>query len=262
YAYLNVFLLACFNSCNFDDAILLRFLKILDKYLFAVEFFTAELIDESEIKTLDFSDTIIKLSSGNMVIKGVIEKLEKLYNFMITSEELRQRSISYYHHNGFYHISWLRYFLCEYEFDLMKKSKCNIIKLDRCIYYEKGYNSIEHILPENSHYQYWLKLYKEFNSKQREKCKNSLGNFVAISKEKNSKLGNLPFPEKKSNNQNTVGYKYGTYAEIELTQYDDWNAYDILNRGVKLITFLNERWGIKIGSKKDKKYFLGLDFLD
>lgn len=37
----------------------------------------------------------------------------------------------------------------------------------------------------------------------------------------------------------------------------------ILKRGLMLITFLNERWGIRVGNgKKDDKYkFLGLQFL-
>ena len=87
---------------------------------------------------------------------------------------------------------------------------------------------------------------------------------MAISAEKNGKLGNKPFPEKKSNKENTVGYKYGSYAEIELTEYDDWDAAAILDRGMKLVNFLFERWGIKAGkgTKEDKQRFLGLYFLN
>lgn len=37
----------------------------------------------------------------------------------------------------------------------------------------------------------------------------------------------------------------------------------IEERGLKLIAFLSERWGIKIGNgkKDDKRKFLGLDFV-
>ena len=87
---------------------------------------------------------------------------------------------------------------------------------------------------------------------------------MAISTEKNGKLGNKPFSEKKSNKENPVGYKYGSYAEIELTEYDDWNADAILKRGMKMTAFLLERWGIKLGrgTKEDKQRFLGLYFMN
>lgn len=262
-SYLNVFLLACFRSCKNNTKILLNFLKILEKYLFLLEFYDADAIEEIDIKLLNFPETVIKLNKGELVIQGVIDKLNKLYESLISSAELNRKTILYYSRNGFYRTSWIRYYLCEYEFALMKKSKSNIDKLNRWEIYEKGYNSIEHIYPENSHCRYWIDLFKEYNFKQKNALKNSLGNFVVISSEKNGKLGNKPFPEKKSNKQNTVGYKYGTYAEIEISEYEDWDSKAILNRGLRLVAFLNERWGIKIGNgkKEDKIKFLGLEFL-
>ncbi len=241
----------------------MKYLKALEKYMFVLEFFDGEAIHELDINHISFYEMVIKLNSGDMVISGVIEKLNKTYSQLISSSEVIRRTIRYYNRVGFYECSWLRYFLCEYELKLMKTSKSNISKLDREIFYNNGYNSIEHIYPENSHYRYWLNLYNKYNTKQRSSLKNSLGNFVAISSNKNSKIGNLPFPDKKSNTENSLGYQYGTYAEIELIQYNDWGAEEILHRGLKLISFLHERWGIKIGSgkKEDKKMFLGLEFL-
>lgn len=263
FSYLNVFLLACFRACKDNPKILLDFLKILEKYLFAIEFYEGEAIEEVDIKLLNFSETVIKLNKGEWVIKGVIDKLKRMYDTLINSTELNRVTVLYYSKNGFYRTSWIRYFLCEYEFSLMKKSKSNIVKLNRWELYGKGYNSIEHIYPENSHASYWINLFKKYSSKEKNALKNSLGNFVAISSDKNGRLGNKSFPEKKSNKQNPVGYKYGTYAEIEISEYEDWDAQSILNRGLKLVAFLNERWGIKIGNgkKEDKIRFLGLEFL-
>lgn len=264
YSYLNVFMLACFRGCISKENVLLKFLKALEKYLFAIEFYDGEAIDEVDIKCIDLADLVIKLNRGDMVINGVIDKIQKVYEQLISNIELSKSAIRFYGKNGFYNrTSWLRYFLCEYEYSLMKKSKNNIERLNRWEMYEKEYNSIEHIYPEKSHYAYWLDMFKEFDTKQKNVLKNSLGNFVAIASDKNGKLGNKPFPEKKSNKENPVGYKYGTYAEIELTEYEDWDAKAILNRGLKLVNFLYERWGIKIGSgkKDDKQKFLGLDFL-
>lgn len=263
FSYLNVFLLACFRASKNNSKTLLFFLKVLEKYLFAIQFYDSEGLDETDIKLLNFSEVVIKLNKGEWVIQGVIDKLKKLYEVIINSTELNRKTVLCYSKNGFYHTSWIRYYLYEYEFSLMKKSKSNIDKLNRWEVYEKGYNSIEHIYPENSHCKYWIDLFKEYNPKQKNALKNSLGNLVAISTEKNGKLGNKSFPEKKSNKQNPVGYKYGTYAEIEVSEYEDWDAKAILNRGLKLITFLNERWGIRIGNgkKEDKLKFLGLEFL-
>lgn len=263
FSYFNVFLLACFRACRNNDKVLLNFLKILEKYLFAIEFYDGEVIEETDINLLNFSEAVIKLNKGEWVIQGIIDKLKKIYESLLNSAEINRKTLLYYSRNGFYRTSWIRYFLCEYEFSLMKKSKTNIYKLNRNEIYERGYNSIEHIYPENSHCRYWIDLFKEYIPKQKNALKNSLGNFVAISSEKNGKLGNKPFPEKKSNKQNPVGYKYGTYAEIELVEYEDWDSEAILSRGLKLIAFLTERWGIKIGNgkKEDKIKFLGLGFL-
>ena len=161
--------------------------------------------DEKAIREQIFPETVIKLNKGELVIQGVIEKLNKLCKSLISSTELNRKTILYYSRNGFYRTSLIRYYLCEYEFALMKKSKSNIDKMNRWEIYEKGYNSIEHIYPENSHCRYWIDLFKEYNSKQKNALKNSFGNFVVTSSEKNGKLGNKPFPEKKSNKQNTVG---------------------------------------------------------
>lgn len=261
---LNVFLLACFKSSKNNSKMLLNFFKVLENYLFAIEFYDKEGIEEIDIKLLSFSDAVIRLNKGEWVIQGVTDKMKKIYELLISSEELNKKTVLYYSKNGFYQMSWIRYFLCEYEFSLMKKSKSNLEKLNRWEIYERSYNSIEHIYPENSHSKYWIELFKDYNSKQKNALKNSLGNFVAISSEKNGKLGNKSFPEKKSNKQNPVGYKYGTYAEIEISEYEDWDAKAILSRGLKLVAFLNERWGIKVanGKKEGRLKFLGLEFLE
>ena len=198
YSYLNVFMLACFKACMNDGKKLLRFLKALEKYLFALEFYDNEILEEADVRYyVNWSELVKKLNKGDLVINGVIEKLEKLYTSMISNGEVAKRTMEYYGKNGFYRTGWLKYFLYEYEVSLMKKSRSNIEKLNRWDYYNRrAYNSIEHIYPENSHYQYWINMFKCFDSKKKNSLKNSLGNFVAISIEKNSKLGNKPFPEK------------------------------------------------------------------
>lgn len=167
FSYLNVFLLACFRACNNNNKTLLNFLKILEKYLFSIEFYDGEAIEELCINLFNFAEAVVKLNKGEWVIQGIIDKLKKLYESLVNSTELNKKTVLYYSKNGFYRTSWLRYFLCEYEYSLMKKSKTNINKLNRWEIYERGYNSIEHIYPENSHNKYWIELFREYTSKQK-----------------------------------------------------------------------------------------------
>ncbi len=91
--------------------------------------------------------------------------------------------------------------------------------------------------------------------------RHSLGNLLPLSKPKNSSLSNKPFPEKVDGKQHpAVGYRYGCYAENEVSQQKDWTPQNILDRGIKLLEFMDSRWGIKIGDEQHKTQMLGLNF--
>ncbi|MDR3586078.1 MAG: DUF262 domain-containing HNH endonuclease family protein [Desulfosporosinus sp.] len=259
---IKVLLLACLKNSE-NEGITLKLLKALELYLFLRLLYPYETFSETDRYEVDFEDIIIKLQNAEISINNFTEKLNKISAFITSSIEINQKLINFYRRMGFYQTNFLKYFLCEYELDLMKQSKTMIVKLDRDVLFDNGYNSMEHIYPQNAHHKYWLDMFSDFSAKERGSLRNSLGNFVVLSSPKNSKLSNKPFPEKKCNPQNTIGYKYGTYAEIELTDYENWGAGEILERGIKLISFLHRRWGIKIGSGKkiDKKDFLGLSFI-
>lgn len=257
-----VLLLACLQRCTDEDS-LIKFLKSFERFLFLCDFIPFECYNRDfNMINLDVSDLLRKLNKGDITITGIREKIERLTNGLIEDEKINQSVISYYNKFGFYDEEFLRYFLCEYELHLQNISKTSISKLDRDVFFSKGYDSIEHIYPQRARKSYWVDMFNEFSQKQKGALRNSLGNFVAVSKIKNGRLANLPFPEKQDGNANHVGYRYGTYAEIELTCYSDWGPSEILNRGLKLVTFLQNRWGYKIGTTKaDKIKFLGLSFL-
>ena len=89
YSYLNVFMLACFKASKNDDKKLLKFLKTLEKYLFVIEFFDGEAMEDVEIKFVNWAEIVIKLNKGDMVINGVIDKLEKTLFDSHNSDEYR-----------------------------------------------------------------------------------------------------------------------------------------------------------------------------
>jgi hypothetical protein len=100
-----------------------------------------------------------------------------------------------------------------------------------------------------------------FTLSQKKSLKNSLGNLLPLSKPKNSSLSDKSFLEKKDNDNNTVGYIYGSFAENKVAKKNDWTPQDILERGIELMEFMESRWKIKIGNQKEKIEFLRLEFL-
>lgn len=260
---IKILLLACLEKYE-NESTLLKLLKSLEKYLFIMSVCTYECLTESDQVEVNFEEMVIKIENGDIKICDIQEKLDKTSNFITSSLEISKKLIDFYGKKGFYQSDFLKYFLCEYEVYLMKQSKTIIEKLNRDVLFSNGYNSIEHIYPQNAHHKYWTSMFDSYSTKEKNSLRNSLGNFVIVSLPKNSKLGNKPFNEKKCNYQNSMGYKYGTYAEIELTNYENWGADEILERGIKLLNFLSQRWGIKIGTgkKSDKNKFLGLSFMN
>ncbi len=257
-----VLLLACLRKSG-SDADLIKFLKVFERYLFIRMFIPPECYRRNyEMIDLDVNDTLYKLNKNDTTIMDLREKIIQILNALIADEKTSTDIIEYYGKYGFYGEDFLRYFLCEYELHLQNMSKTSIAKLDRDIYFSKGYDSIEHVFPKRARHNYWSIRFGKYTQRQRTSLLNSLGNLVAVSMVKNGRLANLPFPEKRDGKANHIGYRYGTYAEIELAEYADWGPKEILERGLKLAVFLQDRWGIKIGTtKQDKIKFLGLAFL-
>ena len=125
----------------------------------------------------------------------------------------------------------------------------------------KDYVTIEHIFPQNDDDSYWKKLYKQYDDEHKNYLNHSLGNLLPLSRERNSTFQNYSFPIKK-NNGNGVGYYNGSHSEIEVNENNnDWNAQDILERGLEMLDFMENRWNISIGDKQKKIELLHLGFL-
>jgi hypothetical protein len=166
--------------------------------------------------------------------------------------------------DGFYNWSGLRYFLFEYNLDLQRHSKTDRPKIFWPEFTERreDYVSVEHIYPQQARDRYWTSRFEGLSQKQRSTLRNSLGNLLPLSKPKNSSLSNKAFPEKvDGRDEPVVGYRYGCYAENEVPSCPEWTPREILRRGLKLLSFMEKRWGLDIGDEKQKKLMLGLDFV-
>jgi uncharacterized protein with ParB-like and HNH nuclease domain len=235
----------------------LKFLKALEKYSFVSTLigghyiiskdFSEKIMDTTSNRT---TDSIVKLLEGR--ITEIIEKPTEDY-VSLTNRIERQ---------GFYEWPGIRYFLYEYELSLKEKSKSKKEKIDWSQYIKESedFVSVEHIYPQNATLKYWKDRFSGFNRTEKRILRDSLGNLLPLSKPKNSSLQNKGFVDKIDNGDG-VGYRYGSYAENAVSAKSEWTPAQILERGIALLNFMEERWGIDLGSKDDKVKILKLDFL-
>lgn len=165
---------------------------------------------------------------------------------------------------GYYDWTPLVNVLYEYECNARKKAKATESKLiweDLIINGENQFGSIEHIYPQQPKDNYWTSRYKKYTLAQRKTLANSIGNLVLIPGAKNSSLGNKPFPEKCGGDGEFRGYKYGSFSEIEIAENAEWTAMQILRRGISILTFMEQRWGFKVGDDEAKIKALNLEFV-
>lgn len=169
----------------------------------------------------------------------------------------------YSRRTGFYQWRGIKYFLYEYEMHLKSKTKTKRNKIDWNTFIEddSDHITIEHIYPQKAMRKCWTDKFNKYNSKERTILRHSLGNLVPLSRPKNSSLQNKCFKDKLGDETNKVGFRYGSLSEIEISCKEDWTPLDILNRGVLLLDFMEERWGFEIGDEKDKVKFLSLEFV-
>lgn len=161
--------------------------------------------------------------------------------------------------SGFYSWNGLKYFLFEYELYLKEQSN-NETKVSWESVSKR--DSIEHILPQENGKECWQKVMEGYSRKQKQQLLHSLGNLVLLSLSKNSSLQNKCFDYKKKHTGQDgmlFGYVNGSYSEIEVAQYGDWTPENILERGIRLLKFMEQRWNIEI---EEKQELLHLEFIN
>lgn len=166
--------------------------------------------------------------------------------------------------SGFYDWQGIRYFLFEYNLSLQNKSKTERPKIFWAEFNESksDFVTVEHIYPAQARNTYWTSRFRDTPQARRASLRNSLGNLLPLSRPKNSSLSNNPFPDKIEGVKSSfIGYRYGCYAENEVAKELEWTPDHILNRGLQMLAFMEQRWNIKLGSEDEKVIFLGLDFL-
>lgn len=213
---------------------------------------------------IDLSIIAIKIHKEDMHINDLIKTLDSNIKNIVENPDFIEHLIDNFKRDyGFYGWSGIRYFLYEYELSINKKSKTTKSKID---WYEfrkdkDDFITIEHIYPQTPKSTCWTKHFNSYKLKERKILNNSLGNLLPLSKPKNSSLQNKCFIDKIDNGENYVGYKYGSYSENEISGFKEWTPQNILDRGMKLLKFMEKNWDLNFISDDKRKEILNLTFI-
>ena len=262
----------------------MRLLKLLEKYLFINTFLTntryldGELIyfvqPEGLIHTASTKERFLtketllalalQLNKGKIDSEKVIKSIEGYVNNQAWGDEFVKRMIMQFGKGGFYSWEGINYFLFEYEQELRQQGKNYTKKIDWqefCIRDKKDFLTVEHIYPQTPRKDCWKESFANYSKDERKILINTIGNLVPLSKPKNSSLQNNCFEDKKGNAEKKVGFKYGSYSEIDVSNYDNWTAKEILTRSLELLNYLERNWNLTLGSTEEKVRSLKLEFV-
>lgn len=214
---------------------------------------------------LDLTSLAVDIFKDAKNLDAAFKKIQNYIDSFKESNELKEKIRNLGKDAGYYGWGAIRYFMYEYEMYLKSKSKTS-----RCLlhweenkdeFYNVDYKTAEHIYPQRAHDQYWKDKFSTYSVQQRNKLRNSLGNLLPVSRGKNSSLSNHSFTVKKGDLEKQIGYRYGCLSEIQVANYDDWTAKEILSRSLMLTEFMEKRWEISLGTQIEKVQLLGLDFI-
>lgn len=249
---------------NADSEAILKLLKAMDRYVFLV--FKIFQSRQHMGKNLFFGKAKSLYETGDIwdlkrLIESRTDSDTKNYDIDLFTAYVKEIFQNVKDKKGYYAWNGIHYFLYEYELYLQgsEEQKVNYYNFVKR-------NSTEHIYPQNPVDDCWSSKFDNYTSDQKVKLKNTLGNLLLLSVPKNSQLQNKCFDFKKkhssaANPTEYKGYFNGSHSEIEVSAYNDWTAREILERGMKMLNFLERRWEVKLGNFEQKKSILFLEFV-
>ena len=223
----------------------------------------------------EFSNAVRAIYCGDMSLEDLKQRLQDRMSFVFTNE-------GHFGNDHFYlllenkfkkgegYYDWrpgLRYFLYEYELELLSDSRQKKVDWDDLLKTPKDKISIEHIYPQ-SETAAWKSAFKGIRKKEREEYRNSLGNLLLLSSAINSSLQNNAFAEKKRPKYNRDGsklrngYANGSHSEIEVSRYESWGPDEIRERGIRLLKFMEKRWNIRFANNEAREKLLFIETVD
>lgn len=216
----------------------------------------------------DFYNAARALDRGQITLAEIEQKLSSRLEYMFHPDQTLKASEFYAllerkfaADSGYYSWAGLRYFLYEYEVSLLSESRQKKVDWMDLLKTPKDKISIEHIFPQTPTAT-WQQAFAGVPEQEYSLYAGSLGNLLLLSMSINASLQNDSFDDKKDPKQTGAGvksrngYSDGSHSEIEVAQSPGWGPEQIRERGLKLLAFMEKRWGIKLGADREKFLFL------
>ena len=265
-AYFRPLLMAILKTCDDPDQRVDIF-KEIERFVFVVFRLTQV---RSNYGSSKFSNAVRAINRGNMDLADLKEQLRNWMSYTFTHDDYFRIDHFYLllrgkfeNGQGYYGWSGLRYFLYEYELELLSRSRQEKVDWEDLLKTPKDKISIEHIYPQ-SETAAWELAFNGIGKKEREAYRNSLGNLLLLSFAINSSLQNDAFADKKEPKYRERiklrnGYADGSHSEIEVSRCKDWGPDEIRERGIRLLEFMEKRWNIRFADEqiREKLLFIG-----
>lgn len=265
-----------FLNTSIESEARIRLFKAIERFIFIVFRLSRAF---SSYRNSEFYRASRQLRQNELTIDQIIENLNERMSYCFdTDEESNEIFFDYSYFQkfidkkfksggGFYHWNGLRYFLYEYEMEKVRQRGSQKIDWKLFVKSEQDKVSIEHIYPQSPTNKCWKEIFKDHKKSEREYFQGTLGNLLPLSMSINSSLQNDCFKDKKnpkfSDRKEKIrqGYSDGSHSEIEVSHYNEWGPDSILDRGVKLLQFMEQRWDIKFEDEWAMAELLFLEFL-
>ena len=225
-------------------------------------------------RSSEFYNASREFNRDELNLEGIKEKLESgISRYMHDDVTLNSKYFYNYLHerfnngnkNGFYGWHGLHYFLYEYELNLRSQAAYKReLSWENFLKTPKDKVSIEHVLPQVPTCE-WKASFSDVNEQDYHLYSGSIGNLLLLSMSINSSLQNDKFEDKKHPKTNSndekvrSGYSDGSHSEIEISRCEDWNPASIEERGLRLLSFMENRWNFKFENEKTKRKILFLN---
>jgi hypothetical protein len=278
--YFRPLITASFLSKEINTEQRVKLFKEIERFIF-ISFRLSRAI--STYRNSEFYKASRQLRNNKLTVEDIIEKLNDNMNksLFYKPENSKEAFFKYeYFKNfigkkftwanggGFYYWNGLRYFLYEYEMEKVRQSRSQKIDWKLFVKSESDKVSIEHIYPQTPGDECWKESFKEYKKAKQQFFQGTLGNLLPLSQSINSSLQNGCFANKKKPKYNDrgekirQGYSDGSHSEIEVSSYEEWNPDSILDRGLKLLDFMEKRWNLKFEDNEDNNAKTELLFLE
>ena len=213
---------------------------------------------------IDFYKLAGQVKRKEVSVAQATDTVEQLTDKFFSAEKAQSEMRELFDNSGEGFYSWpgRQFFLFEYETALRSKAGMHASKIswEEFTDTKRDHVTVEHIYPRSSDAGDWPD-FEALDNEEKRIVLHSLGNLLALSQSRNSKLSNRSFAAKKQDEDGLRGYYNGSYSEIEVAQNDKWTPQLVLKRGLAMLAFLEEKWRVDFGGSGHKTLLLRLEFL-